>query len=121
MVGGGSGVLSALLHYAALRLPQLASLVVPLAVLIAAMATFAQLVVSHEIVALRALGVSIYRRAGALLLGATVVGGGHFWLDDRVLPVTVGRLRLCADSAYHVLPPAATPPTAPTQHRTTPG
>lgn len=103
-----------LLVYAALRLPEVVSLVVPLATLLASMIVFAQFVSTQEMVAVRAAGVSIYRVAAALLLGAGLLSAAHFWFADAVLPHTSGRLQLWAARDYRGLPPRQAPRQAPT-------
>lgn len=114
VLGHGSGVMLPLLFYAGLRLPEVVSLVVPLAVLLATMAVFAQLVASSELIAMRAAGISIYRVAGAAMLGAGVVAVAHFWIAETVVPETAGRLRLWEERGFRGLPPMATPRHAPT-------
>lgn len=114
VVGSGPGVMLPLLTYAALRLPQVTSLIVPLAVLLAAMITYAQLVVSSESVAMRAAGVSVYRLAAAGMFGAALIGVGHFWLANAVVPETAARLRIWEERSFRGLPPLAAPRRAPT-------
>lgn len=107
-------ILVPVLAYAGLRLPEVVSLVVPLTVLLAAMAVFAQLVACQEMVAMRAAGVSIYRVAGALLLGAVALAAAHLWFANAVLPHTSSRLQLWAAQDYRGLPPRRAPRRAPT-------
>jgi lipopolysaccharide export system permease protein len=114
VVGGGPGVLLPLLTYALLRLPSVASLIIPLGVLLAAMTTFAQLVTSSEAVAMRAAGISVYRLTGVAMLGAALIAVAHFWLANAVVPETAGRLRLWEERGFRGLPPLSTPRRAPT-------
>jgi LPS export ABC transporter permease LptG len=65
--------------------PQFIAHVVPMAILIAVLATIGGLTRTSELVVMRACGVSLYRAALPLLLLAFVWSGGLFALDDRVL------------------------------------
>lgn len=83
---GGSAV--ALVKYAALRLPDLASFILPFAVLIAALLMLAKLARHNEIMALKASGLSFYRLLWSLAPAALLVGLLHFLLNDQIVPLT---------------------------------
>jgi lipopolysaccharide export system permease protein len=78
----------ALAKYAALRLPDLASFILPFAVLIAALLMLAKLARNNEIMALKASGLSFYRLLLSLVPAALLVGILHFLLNDQVVPRT---------------------------------
>ena len=65
--------------------PQFVIHVVPMAILIAVLATIGGLMRTGELVVMRACGISLYRAALPLFVLAIVWSGGLFLLDDRVL------------------------------------
>jgi len=65
--------------------PQFIAYVMPMAILLAVLATIGGLMRSGELVVMRSCGVSLYRAAMPLVLLAFVWSGGLFFLDDRVL------------------------------------
>lgn len=83
----GSSAL-ALAKYAALRVPDLASFILPFAVLIASLLMLAKFARSNEIMALKASGMSFYRFLLSLLPAALLVGLLHFVVGDQVVPRT---------------------------------
>jgi lipopolysaccharide export system permease protein len=83
----GSSAL-ALAKYAALRVPDLASFILPFAVLIASLLMLAKFARSNEIMALKASGMSFYRFLLGLLPAALLVGMLHFVVSDQVVPRT---------------------------------
>jgi lipopolysaccharide export system permease protein len=83
----GSSAL-ALAKYAALRVPDLASFILPFAVLIASLLMLAKFARSNEIMALKASGMSFYRFLLSLLPAALLVGLLHFMVSDQVVPRT---------------------------------
>jgi len=78
----------ALAKYAALRLPDLATFILPFAVLIASLLMLAKFARSNEIMALKASGMSFYRLLLNLLPAALLVGLLHFLVSDQVVPRT---------------------------------
>jgi len=113
IVTGSGGIVLPILAYAGLRLPEVLVLVIPLSALLASLAVFATLVTTHEMVALRAAGVSIYRITLSLLGGALLLGAFHLWFADTVLPATSSRLELWKAQDYRALPPRQRPTQAP--------
>lgn len=83
--GGG---LMALLKYAALRLPDVATFILPFAVLMATLLMLSKLARNNEIMALKAAGLSFYRLLLSLLPAALLVGLVHFIVSDQVVPRT---------------------------------
>jgi lipopolysaccharide export system permease protein len=83
----GASVL-ALAKYAALRLPDLASFILPFAVLIASLLMLAKFARNNEIMALKASGLSFYRLLLNLAPAALLVGLLHFVVSDQVVPRT---------------------------------
>lgn len=114
VTGGGSGIFVPLILYAALRLPDVVSLIIPLAALLAAIITFGQLVSNHEMHALRASGVSLYRVALAILAGAAIVAAVHLVFAEVLRPATANRLHVWQSAQFSGLPPIETPREAPT-------
>ena len=83
----GASVL-ALAKYAALRVPDLASFILPFAVLIASLLMLAKFARNNEIMALKASGLSFYRLLLNLAPAALLVGLLHFVVSDQVVPRT---------------------------------
>jgi lipopolysaccharide export system permease protein len=113
IVEGSGRILLPLLVYAALRLPEVVALVVPLAALLATLGVYATAVSTHEMVAIRAAGISIYRATVALIVGAALLAGALVWFSDTVLPATSSRLELWQARDYDGLPPRRRPQQAP--------
>jgi LPS export ABC transporter permease LptG len=65
--------------------PQYVIFVVPFASLLATLATFGGLTRTSELTVMRASGISLYRTALPLVIGATVLAGVLFAIDERVL------------------------------------
>jgi LPS export ABC transporter permease LptG len=65
--------------------PQFAYYVIPLSVLLATLITVALLTKSSEIVVMKACGISLYRVAVPMVLGAVVAGASLFTLEQTVL------------------------------------
>ena len=84
--------LSALATYAALRLPQLVNLMLPFAVLMAALICLARLVRGNEIIALKAGGFSFYKLLIAFVPIAMLVGAIYFVVNDQLVPWATDRL-----------------------------
>lgn len=83
----GSGALT-LLKYAGLRLPDVASFILPFAVLMATLLMLSKLARNNEIMALKAAGLSFYRLLLSMLPAALLVGLIHFIVSDQVVPRT---------------------------------
>jgi lipopolysaccharide export system permease protein len=83
----------ALVKYAALRLPDLASFILPFAVLIASLLMLAKFARNNEIMALKASGLSFYSLLLSLMPAALLVGLLHFILSDQVVPRTARALQ----------------------------
>jgi lipopolysaccharide export system permease protein len=80
------GRLSALLTYAALRLPQIVNMMLPFTMLLAALLCLARLARANEIVALKAGGFSFYKLLLAFAPLAMLVGALYFAINDQLLP-----------------------------------
>lgn len=114
IVAGSGRVVVPLLAYGGLRLPEVIALVIPLSALLATLVTYANAVNTHEMVAIRGAGISIYRVTAALLFGACVLAAIHLWFSETVLPATSSRLELWQAQDYNGLPPRRRPQQAPT-------
>src|SRR5262249_27252653 len=99
----------ALAKYAALRLPDLASFILPFAVLIASLLMLAKFARNNEIMALKASGLSFYRLLLSLLPAALLVGLLPLLISDQVVPRTAWTLQQWDASTE----PAAAPGRAP--------
>jgi lipopolysaccharide export system permease protein len=84
--------LSALATYAVLRLPQLVNLMLPFAVLMAALLCLARLVRGNEIIALKAGGFSFYKLLFAFVPIAMITGALYFIVNDQLVPWAADRL-----------------------------
>ena len=77
---------STVLTYFVFLQPQLLILLVPISVLITTLITFGALVRSNQIVAFNSVGISVFRVALPVLLGASAVCGFLFLAQEYVLP-----------------------------------
>ena len=84
--------LSALFTYALLRLPQIVNLMLPFAVLMAALLCLARLVRGNEIIALKAGGFSFYKLLVAFVPIAMITGAIYFIVNDQLVPWATERL-----------------------------
>ena len=76
------------LSYYRFLLPQVVYLMLPLSILVATLVNFGLLTKSNQITAIKAAGVSLYRISAPVLLVATVLSVGMFFLSDDFLPQT---------------------------------
>jgi lipopolysaccharide export system permease protein len=67
-------------------IPFILAQTLPMAVLIAVLYTFNRLAGDHEITAVKASGIPMFRLMAPLLLAATVVAGGMTWFNNTILP-----------------------------------
>ena len=86
-------IIGALGRYAALRLPDVLSQVLPLSVLLGALATFAGLARNSELSALFAAGLSRFRLIGALLPIVALIALAQFVIENHLLPQSNRALR----------------------------
>lgn len=75
------------IRYYLLQLPQTLYMSAPVSSLISAMITLGGLNQSHELMALRAAGVSLFRVATPIVLAAMIISGGAFALGNTLVPV----------------------------------
>jgi lipopolysaccharide export system permease protein len=83
----------AVARYALLRLPELASFILPFAMLIATLLVLAKLARSNEIMALKSSGLSFYRLLSSLAPVTLLIGLLHFLVSDQVVPRTAQALQ----------------------------
>ncbi|HUL08903.1 MAG TPA: LptF/LptG family permease [Candidatus Acidoferrum sp.] len=95
----------ALAKYAALRVPDLASFILPFAMLIASLLMLAKFARNNEIMALKASGMSFYRLLLSLVPAALLIGLLHFLISDQLVPRTA-RILQEWDAAAQPAPPA---------------
>ncbi len=84
---------SVIVEVFALSVPFLVAMTIPMAVLVTVLHTFCRLAAEHEITALQAAGVSIYRLTRILLAASVGVALVAFAFSDQILPRTNHRLR----------------------------
>jgi len=87
------GSWAAIAPYALLRLPELASFILPFAMLIATLLMLAKLARSNEIMALKSSGLSFYRLLLSLVPVTLVIGLLHFLVSDQIVPRTAQALQ----------------------------
>ncbi len=86
-----------LIQYFYYSTPQFITYIMPMATLIAVLATIGGLTRTGELVVMRACGVSLYRVVVPLLLLAAILSGGLFVLNDRVVAKANRRAEVLED------------------------
>lgn len=86
------GKISAVFEYAALRLPEIASFLVPFAVLMGALVTLGKMERNNEIMAYKAAGAPYFTVLWAFLPAVGIVAILHFFLADRIVPISIQTL-----------------------------
>lgn len=102
-------VVATLLNYAVLRLPQMVVLIMPIAVLTGGLITMNRLLASQATVVMGAAGVSIYKLASILVVGAVVLALFQLLIASSIVPAASARLRIWAAEDYVGAPPTAVP------------
>jgi lipopolysaccharide export system permease protein len=80
------GGISAVLHYAVLRLPEMAQQTAGMAMLIGAIITFMQFARNSEMVVMRSTGLSVFQIFKKTILVALAIGLIHFIIADQLTP-----------------------------------
>lgn len=80
------------LHYMAFRFPEMAGLVTPFCILVAALLTLLGLAQHNEVLAFKAAGMSFYRMLLLMLPAAALVAAAHFVVSDFVTPLAKRQL-----------------------------
>lgn len=101
----GAGV-SSLLRYMELRLPQLASMLVPFTGLLATLITFAGLNQHSEITVMKAAGLSAFQIIAPLTVVSGLIGVAHFMFNETVLVEANIELEFWRDHDYALEIPA---------------
>jgi len=86
------GQISAVFEYAALRLPEITSFLVPFAVLMGALVTLGKMERNNEIMAYKAAGAPYFTVLWAFLPAVGIVAILHFFLADRIVPLSIQAL-----------------------------
>lgn len=94
-------------HYTILRVQQIISFVLPLAVLIAAMAVLARMVLSQEMVILHAVGIPVFYVLGVLGCATAAIAFLHLAFANTVLPHSSATLYRWQEEDYRGKPSAA--------------
>jgi lipopolysaccharide export system permease protein len=101
-----SDIFQAIGNYARLRAPAIISLAIPFCVLLSMMSVFARMVRHQELVALRSVGVSIYRLISVFALVILAVVITHFIFANLVLPQSQSQMRQWESQDYRGKPNA---------------
>ncbi|MDX2094475.1 MAG: LptF/LptG family permease [Alphaproteobacteria bacterium] len=102
------GELLPLWQYTGLRVQQILSFVLPLAVLIAAMALLARMVLSHEMVILHAVGIPVHAVLGVLAAATALIAFMHLAFANTLLPHSSATLYRWQQQDYRGKPTAGT-------------
>lgn len=94
-------------HYTVLRVQQIISFVLPLAVLIATMAVLARMVLSQEMVILHAVGIPVFYVLGVLGAATAVIAFMHLAFANIILPHSSATLYRWQEQDYQGAPTAA--------------
>ena len=86
------GDMSAVAEYAALRLPEIASFLIPFAVLMGALITLGRMERNNEIMAFKAAGAPYFTVLWAFLPAVGIVAFLHFFLADQLVPISIQTL-----------------------------
>ena len=76
-----------------LSIPFILAMVIPMAVLVAALYTFNRLTADNEVTAFKASGVGLLHLMFPVLVSATLLAGGMVWFNDTLLPESNHALR----------------------------
>jgi lipopolysaccharide export system permease protein len=87
----GSGPFS-LFRYAGLRFPEIVTNLIPLSVLLGVMLTYVSLMHHNEMPALKSAGMSQFYQMAIFVPVAALIAMGQFWLQDQIMPRTIGAL-----------------------------
>lgn len=104
----------ALVRYAALRLPELVTFLLPFSVLMASLLALARLAQQNEVLALKASGMSFYRLVFSFAPAALAVAALHLLLSDQVTPLASRALVEWETAAEAAAEPEERPAATPT-------
>jgi len=105
VIAGGMPVFEAIGQYAWLRLPQLISLIIPMAAMLGAMSVYNKLHTQHEISAMQSSGVRILRIIGVFMQGGLFVAALHFMFLNSVVLTSTEKLRLWESQDFRQITP----------------
>lgn len=97
-----------ILHYASLRVPQLASRFLPYSVLLATLITLVTLNQNSEVVAMKAAGLSAHQVLAPLLLTAALVAVVSFGFNERIVTRANATLKAWEATEFGAKPPQGT-------------
>ncbi len=89
-----------------LKLPEFVAYALPVALLLATLMTYSRLSGDSELVALRSVGVSVYRLAAPAIVLSIVVTGTTFWFNEMVVPAANYRAAISLEQALNEEQPA---------------
>lgn len=104
VLAGGMPAWKAVSLYAFLRLPQIISLVLPIAGMLAVMAVYGKLHGQQEVTAMTSAGIRLARVVGVFLFGALIVATLHFIFLNSVVLETSEHLRKWQVNDYKPAP-----------------
>jgi lipopolysaccharide export system permease protein len=93
VIDAGGGIVTPIVRYTILRLPEIVAELIPIAAMLAGFVTFAGLARHRELTAMLGAGISKFKLAAAVLPAAVLVGGMQFLIEDQAVPLAVGELR----------------------------
>lgn len=94
ILAGGMPAWQAVPLYAFLRLPQIVSLILPIAAMLAIMAVYGKLQGQHEVTAMTSAGIRLARVVWVFVFGALIVTALHFIFLNSVVTEASERLRM---------------------------
>ncbi len=100
ILGGGMPIFEATGLYAILRLPQIISLVIPMAGMLAAMSVYSRFHSHLEITAIMSSGIRLLRIVGVFIGGGIFLATLHFIFLNTVVLDTSEKLRIWANNDY---------------------
>lgn len=95
-----------ILHYASLRIPQLAARFLPYSVLLATLITLVALNQNSEVVAMKAAGLSAHQVLAPLLLTAALVSALSFGFNERIVTRANATIKAWQAADYGPIPEA---------------
>lgn len=103
VIEGGMPVLQGIGKYALLRLPQLISLIIPMAAMLAAMSVYNKLHSQHEIGAMQSSGIRILRIIGVFMSGGLFIATLHFIFLNSIVLHSTEELRVWSENKFRAI------------------
>ncbi|MDO6415112.1 LPS export ABC transporter permease LptG [Sphingomonas sp. BIUV-7] len=91
---------AAILHYVALRTPQIAARFLPFSVLLGTLITLVRLNANSEIISMKAAGISAHQILAPLGVASLAIAGISFWFNDHVVARATSTLTAWQNADY---------------------